>query len=80
MHDAVGSLNRAIEHLGISKIEASLRWICFHSALTPDDAVILGASKPSQLQQNVEGISKGPLPDAAVAAINDIWRIVSRPE
>ncbi len=76
-HEAINHLNTTIELLGISKVEASLRWICFHSALERDDGVILGASKLSQLQQNLEAISKGPLPDSVVTAMDDIWRALS---
>ncbi|KAM4057920.1 aldo/keto reductase family protein [Hirsutella rhossiliensis] len=50
--------HKTIEPLAISNIEASMRWISSHSALGPDDGVILGASKPSQLERNLEGIAK----------------------
>ncbi|KAF9629570.1 hypothetical protein BFW01_g10773 [Lasiodiplodia theobromae] len=77
MHDAIASLNVIIESLGISKIEASLRWICFHSALGAQDGVILGASKPTQLVSNVEAVAKGPLPEKVVTAMDAIWRSIS---
>lgn len=77
MHGAISSLNDIIESLGISKIEASLRWICFHSALGAQNGVILGASKPTQLVSNVEAVAKGPLPEKVVAAMDAIWRSIS---
>ncbi|KAK0718655.1 NADP-dependent oxidoreductase domain-containing protein [Lasiosphaeria miniovina] len=78
MHDAIDCLDETIEPLRISKVEASLRWIYHHSALGAGDAVILGASKTSQLEQNLESVSKGPLPDFVVAAIDEMWEIVSK--
>lgn len=77
LHDAVNSLNETLDPLGISKAEASLRWVCYHSKLGPDDGVLLGASKTSQLVENVEAIRKGPLPDNVVAAIEDIWKTLA---
>ncbi|AEO64699.1 uncharacterized protein THITE_2110991 [Thermothielavioides terrestris NRRL 8126] len=77
MHDALNHLGEVIKPLGISKAEASLRWLCYHSALGPDDGVILGASKLSQLTENVEAISRGPLPDSVVSAVDNIWRTIS---
>ncbi|OJD36445.1 aldehyde reductase [Diplodia corticola] len=77
MHDAIASLNSIIEALGISKIEASLRWIFYHSALGASDGVILGASKPAQLDSNVSAVKKGPLPEKVVSAMDAIWRSIS---
>ena len=56
LHDAIRKLNDALEPLGISKIEASLRWICYHSKLGSNDGIILGASKTEQLVANKEAI------------------------
>ncbi|KAL2015846.1 hypothetical protein VTK56DRAFT_4693 [Thermocarpiscus australiensis] len=77
MHDAINHLSETIGSLNISKAEASLRWICYHSALGPDDGIILGASKLSQLAENVEAISRGPLPGSVVSAMDKIWRTIS---
>ncbi|KAI0008535.1 Aldo/keto reductase [Xylariaceae sp. FL0662B] len=72
MHDAIHYLTKTLEPAGISKIEASLRWLCYHSMLGPDDSIVLGASKLPQLVQNVEAIRKGPLPDDIVAALDKL--------
>ncbi|KAL1626220.1 hypothetical protein SLS54_003055 [Diplodia seriata] len=77
MHDAIDRLNTIIDARGISKIEASLRWIFYHSALGEQDGVILGASKPEQIVSNVEAVQKGPLPDEVVSAMDAIWHSVS---
>ncbi|KAJ7486207.1 NADP-dependent oxidoreductase domain-containing protein [Mycena galericulata] len=79
MHDAVRALDESLATYapGVSKVEVSLRWVCFHSALGSGDGVILGASSPAQLVQNVVGIRNGPLPEEVVAAVDAIWHTVS---
>ncbi|KAJ3966935.1 Aldo/keto reductase [Lentinula raphanica] len=56
--------------------EIALRWCQHHSVLTPEDGVIIGASSASQLQQNCEDSTKGPLPEAVVEALDEAHRIV----
>ena len=43
----------AQEKHGITLTEAALRWLQHHSQLTPDDRVIIGASKLAQLEQSM---------------------------
>lgn len=76
LHDAVTTLVNVLQPHGLSNIEAALRWIAHHSALSDNDAVILGASKPAYIKQNVDAINQGPLPDAVVAAIDAIWDVL----
>lgn len=63
---------------GIPKAEMAYRWTAYHSALKEHlgDAMVLGASKISQLQQTVEGLGNGPLPEEVVKKIDDIWELV----
>lgn len=77
MHRAVRNLDDTIAAHGISKIEASLRWVCFHSALRAEDGVILGASSAAQLAQNLEGIARGPLPEEVATALDALWLSIS---
>lgn len=72
MHAAVRSLEAATREIEISTAEASLRWICYHSALGKDDGVIIGARTVEQLRQNLAAVEKGPLPDACVQALESI--------
>jgi aflatoxin B1 aldehyde reductase len=60
----------------LDNIEAALRWVYFHSLLKPEygDAVIIGASKLSQLEANLNYIKKGPLPDEVATVFEDIWK------
>ncbi|KAL2675546.1 hypothetical protein Neosp_011733 [[Neocosmospora] mangrovei] len=77
MHSTVIKLNETIFAMGISSIEASLRWIFYHSALGPKDGVIIGASRVSQIRSNVESISKGPLPAEVVQSMDSLWQMQS---
>ncbi|KAK0210707.1 Aldo/keto reductase [Desarmillaria ectypa] len=65
----------AAEH-NLRLTEIALRWCQYHSKLTPEDGVILGASSASQLRQNCEYSLKGPLPDTVVQALDEARRSV----
>ncbi|KAJ5161931.1 hypothetical protein N7492_007323 [Penicillium capsulatum] len=69
MHAAMTDLLDTIEPLQITGSEACLRWLYYHSILQEGDGVILGASKISQITQNLGDISKGPLPAEVVQKI-----------
>lgn len=73
MHAAIKELLNTIEPLQISSAEACFRWLFYHSLLNEGDGVILGASRVAQLPQNIESISKGPLPVEVVSKIDKLW-------
>lgn len=73
MHDAFKYLNRILEPAGISKVDASLRWLCYHPQRTMGDTLILSQSSLPQLDQNGEAVRKGQRPDDFVAAIDNMW-------
>lgn len=73
MHTAFKQLSAVTEPLGIKGPEASLRWLVYHSALRDGDGLILGFSKVSQLESNVEDIGRGPLPQEVVDVLESIW-------
>ncbi|WPG98661.1 Hypothetical protein R9X50_00145400 [Acrodontium crateriforme] len=56
--------------------EAALRWIMHHSALTEDDAVILGGSSAEQLEENLKACEAGSLPQSVVDAFETMWKAV----
>lgn len=56
--------------------EIALRWCQHHSALTPEDGIILGASSAAQLKQNLEDSEKGPLPEDILKALDEARLIV----
>ena len=75
--DAVDVIKTAAEKHGITSIEATYRWLAFHSMLNGDrgDAILIGASKLSHLKQNMETVKAGPLPDDVVVAFETAWQI-----
>jgi len=75
--DAVDVIKTTAEKHGITSIEATYRWLAFHSMLNGDrgDAILIGASKLSHLKQNMETVKAGPLPDDVVAAFETAWQI-----
>ncbi|KAJ7821009.1 NADP-dependent oxidoreductase domain-containing protein [Mycena olivaceomarginata] len=72
---ALDLLRAAIAPHGITESEAALRWLAHHSALKKElgDAVILGASGKKHLEENLEALDKGPLPEDVVAALEAGW-------
>lgn len=70
---AMTDLLNTLEPLNITSSEACLRWLYYHSALSEEDGVILGASKTPQILQNMADISKGPLPTELLQKINVLW-------
>ncbi len=63
---------------GVSKAALAYRWVAYSSALSGSygDGMIIGATKPEQLEQTLESIKAGPLPDAAVKRIDRVWETV----
>lgn len=75
--DAVEVIKIAAEKHGIASIEATYRWLAYHSMLNGEreDGILIGASKISHLKQNMEAVEKGPLPDEVLAAFEEAWSI-----
>lgn len=75
--DAVDLIKAAAEKHGITSIEATYRWLAYHSMLSGDrgDAILIGASKLNHLKQNMETIKAGPLPADVVEAFAQAWTI-----
>ena len=68
--DAVDELRAIAERAGRSMISLSLSWLLRH---TQTDCVILGASRPEQLEQNLKTVEEGPLDPATLAACDMVW-------
>ncbi len=75
--DAVELLKTAAEKHGITIVEATYRYLAYHSMLDHDrgDAIIIGASKLSHLQQNMEAVKRGPLPEDMLEVFERAWQI-----
>ncbi|KAI0196405.1 putative aldo/keto reductase [Astrocystis sublimbata] len=72
-HEAVRSLDKMLEPHSIPKTDVALRWLAFHSKLRPGDAIIFGASKMAQVEQNLAAVKKGALPGDIVTELDRIW-------
>ncbi|TLD33448.1 hypothetical protein PspLS_01552 [Pyricularia sp. CBS 133598] len=72
---ALDTWGQIAEDEGVQRGELAYRWVVYHSQLRGElgDALILGASKPSQLEGSVEWVKKGPLSDGAAKKINALW-------
>ena len=79
--EAVDVIKTAAEEYGISTIEATYRWLAYHSMLSGDrgDAIIIGASKLNHLIQNMDALKAGPLPEKIVQAFEQAW-LIARPD
>lgn len=75
--DAVNVIKTAADEVGITTIDATYRWLAYHSMLDVDrgDAILIGASKMNHLLQNMETVKAGPLPENVVNAFEMAWKI-----
>jgi len=60
---------------GISGHAAALRWTVWHSDLRAEegDGCIVGASSLQQLEENLDIMEQGPLPDGLVDVMDGVW-------
>jgi len=75
--DAVGIIRDACALHDIPVAEAALRWLANHAHVSQarGDAIIVGASRLAQLQQNIVAIERGALPDDVVDACKRAWSV-----
>jgi len=73
--EAASVLATRCREAGIEPAEAALRWLAYHSLLDQHegDGIIIGASKMSQLEQNLLAVEKGALPETVVSAFSAAW-------
>jgi aryl-alcohol dehydrogenase-like predicted oxidoreductase len=64
----IDSLGRIASEAGLPLPELSLRWLLSKPVVS---AVLLGGSKPQQLEANVAAAQAGPLPADVVAACDE---------
>ena len=67
---ALRQLSDAARPAGRSLISTALNWLLHHAGV---DSVVLGASRPEQLAQNLAALGDGPLPPALAATCDDMW-------
>ncbi|MCR5226383.1 MAG: aldo/keto reductase [Eubacterium sp.] len=75
--DGMKVIKTSAENYGISTVEATYRWMAYHSMLSGErgDGILIGASKLSHLINNMETVKSGPLPDEVVDAFETAWSI-----
>lgn len=73
--DAIQIIREATEKCDMTMIEATYRWLAYHSMLNGDrdDAILIGASKLNHLISNMETVKAGPLPEEVVDAFKCAW-------
>jgi 1-deoxyxylulose-5-phosphate synthase len=69
--EAVEKLRVISRNSGRPLISIAFNWLLHHTAT---DCVILGASRPEQLAQNLAACEQGPLPDDVVKACDEVWK------
>ncbi len=73
--NALDIVKEQCEKEGIPLVEAAYRWLANHSYMKEEcnDAILLGASKISQMGQNIEAVKKGVLPQSILDAYDAAW-------
>ena len=73
--DAANKVHTEAQKHGINGHEVALRWVLHHSALKGEsgDGMIIGASSPAQLEDNLKMCDAGPLPADLVKVVEDVW-------
>lgn len=75
--EAMSIINEAVKKYGISIVDATYRWLAYHSMLDDSrgDAILIGASKIEHLIQNMEAVRQGALPKEVVEAFELAWQL-----
>lgn len=75
--DAVEIIKDACKKEHTTIIEATYRWLAYHSMLNEKrgDAIIIGASKLNHLKQNMNALRAGKLPESLTAAFEEAWQV-----
>ena len=70
-------IKTAAEKQGITSIEATYRYLAYHSMLKGErgDAILVGASKLQHLKQNMDTLKAGPLPAELVDVFEQAWKM-----
>jgi aryl-alcohol dehydrogenase-like predicted oxidoreductase len=74
--DAIENLKTVASEAGIAMVEMSLRWLLGRENLT---CIILGASRPEQLEQNLAACENGALPADVQDACDEAWQQLRGP-
>lgn len=74
--EAVGLIQEVAKRYDLTLVECTYRWLAQNSVLDggKGDALLIGASRPAQLESNLVELEKGPLPEDVVQAIEKAWQ------
>ncbi|KAJ7286403.1 Aldo/keto reductase [Mycena rebaudengoi] len=72
---ALDTIRPVVEKHNLTMAEVALRWISHHSFLKREhgDAVLIGASSLTHIEQNLVDLEKGPLPEEVLKALDEAW-------
>ncbi|RYP71964.1 hypothetical protein DL769_004569 [Monosporascus sp. CRB-8-3] len=76
--DGVQLIRAAAEERGLGAIEAAMRWLVHHSKLKivdGTDGIVVAGSSLRQLEENLDYLEKGPLPDDLVEVLERAWKM-----
>ncbi|KAF8906057.1 Aldo/keto reductase [Gymnopilus junonius] len=78
--DALATVRDIAEKHNLTLSEVALRWVSHHSLLKREygDAILIGASSLKHIEENLNDLEKGPLPDEVVKVLDDAWFSVQR--
>ncbi|KND86343.1 Aflatoxin B1 aldehyde reductase member 2 [Tolypocladium ophioglossoides CBS 100239] len=71
-------IEAAVAKHDLTMIETALRWMVHHSQLRVkggNDGILIGVSGVEQLENNLDNLEKGPLPEDVVQALDQAWEI-----
>lgn len=76
LFEAIGELTGIAEQADLSLVELAFRWLISKPAT---GSVLLGGSKPHQLQANIDVLARGPLEESLVEACNRVGATLRGP-
>ena len=76
--EALSEWEQIAKDVGCSRAELAYRWVSYNSPLDPKygDAIIVGASSLQQLEQTLDGLKNGKLPESAAKRIDHVWKTI----
>ncbi|KAK0100780.1 hypothetical protein ONS95_007229 [Cadophora gregata] len=80
MLNALDEWEAIAKDAGIPKASLAYRWIAYHSALKGEngDAIIIGASRPSQVEDTCSYVEQGPLDAKIAERASDLWKSIEK--
>ncbi|KAI1288956.1 hypothetical protein EDD11_009488 [Mortierella claussenii] len=74
--EGIQLLDKEAKANDLTLLEATLRWMRYHSGLEAKDGIIIGASSVKHLEENLIDLDKGPLPQTMLDAFDKAWEHV----